>query len=138
MPTLKINIDPAVLARLLTPKSGEAIEISVVLGEADGMTPTPVSAPPTGELAGLMAAGLLKAGEELAFRQPRTRREGRATVTEDAQILVEGSATPHKSVSSAAEQFTGNVINGWTLWRTQNGAGPTLAALRRELREGNF
>ncbi|MFE1249995.1 hypothetical protein [Streptomyces sp. NPDC058735] len=58
-------------------------------------------------------------------------RLGRAVVTADGQLVVDGHSSPFPSPSKAAEAVTGNVINGWTLWRTPEGF--TLDQLRQEL-----
>jgi uncharacterized membrane protein len=86
-----------------------------------------------GQLARLLKAGLLKPEEELAFYQRRAKRTGRARVQANGGIVVEGHSEVFWSPSKAAEAVTGNVINGWTLWRTKNGEGPTLHELRKGL-----
>lgn len=90
---------------------------------------------PHGPLADLMQAGLLEAGAVLSFHQRRANRSGRAVVTPDGQLVVDGHATPYPSPSKAAEAVTGNVINGWTLWHVEDGR--TLDVLRRELESRN-
>lgn len=132
MPTLQIDLDPTVLAHLTSAGDGDTIRISITMGSRDEK-PAPVPAQPKGEIGDLMKAGLLKAGDKLAFYQKRVKRTGRATVTADGQFIVEGHPQPLSSPSKAAEAVTGNVINGWTLWHTNNGSGPTLDALRKRL-----
>lgn len=132
MPTLKIDLDPTVLASLASAGSNGVINISVSLGERPA-EPAPAAPRVTGPLADLMNSGLLRAGEELSFHQRRANRTGRAVVTEDGQLIVKGHPKPFTSPSKAAAAVTGNVINGWTLWRTSNGRGPTLDELRERL-----
>ncbi|MGW1601930.1 DUF4357 domain-containing protein [Streptomyces eurythermus] len=79
-----------------------------------------------------MQAGLLEADTVLTFRQRRAGRSGRAVVTADGQLIVDGHSSPFSSPSKAAEAVTGNVINGWTLWHTPE--GDTLDQLRQKLR----
>ncbi|MFE0472566.1 DUF4357 domain-containing protein [Streptomyces sp. NPDC058947] len=132
MTVLNIHLEPEVLAHLSRAGSTDVINISISLG-AKPVKPAPVTTKPSGPLADLMEAGLLKAGEELAFYQRRAKRTGRATVTSDGQLIVEGRTKAFSSPSKAAEAVTGNVINGWTLWRTEGGKGPTLDELRNRL-----
>ncbi|MGW0885662.1 restriction system modified-DNA reader domain-containing protein [Streptomyces sp. NPDC002671] len=89
---------------------------------------------PHGPLADLMQGGLLKAGTVLSFHH-RSNRSGRAVVTPDSQLVVDGHATPYPSPSKAAEAVTGNVINGWTVWHVEDGR--TLDVLHRELESRN-
>jgi hypothetical protein len=132
MTVLNIHLEPEVLAHLSSAGSTDVINISISLG-AKPVEPEPVKAKLSGPLADLMEAGLLKADEKLAFYQRRAKRTGRATVTADGQLIVEGQAKVFSSPSKAAAAVTGNVINGWTLWRTQNGEGSTLDELRQRL-----
>lgn len=132
MTTLNINLDPSVIAHLSSASAADVINISITLGET-AVEPVAVTPKPTGPLADLMNAGLLKANDKLAFHQRRANRTGRATVTADGQLIVDGHPKPFSSPSKAAEAVTGNVINGWTLWHTDNGAGPTLDELRNRL-----
>lgn len=134
MTTLNINLDPSVIAHLSNAGATDVISISITLGEK-AMEPVAVTSRPTGPLASLMTAGLLKANDKLAFYQRRAKRTGRATVTPDGQLIVDGHPKPFSSPSKAAEAVTGNVINGWTLWHTDNGRGPTLDELRNRLEE---
>lgn len=131
MTTITINLDPTVLAHLVS--GTDPLNISITMGDPP-VTPTPTPSLPQGPLAPLMNAGLLQAGEVLGFHQRVANRRGRATVKADGRIVVEGESLPFTSPSKAAEAVTGNVINGWTLWHTQNGKGPTLDALRDQLR----
>ncbi|MCX4902448.1 DUF4357 domain-containing protein (plasmid) [Streptomyces sp. NBC_01369] len=63
--------------------------------------------------------------------QRRANRSGRAVVTAEGQLIVDGHSSPFPSPSKAAEAITGNVINGWTLWQTPDGS--TLDQLRQRL-----
>ncbi|MEU5436455.1 DUF4357 domain-containing protein [Streptomyces sp. NPDC020719] len=134
MPTLSIHFDPAVLAHLMKAAGDDTVHVTLSLGGADrdGAAAAPVI--PHGPLADLMKAGLLKEGTVLAFRQRRAGREGRAVVTRDGQLIVDGQATPFPSPSKAAEAVTGNVVNGWTLWQLPDGR--TLDDLRRDRAHG--
>ncbi|MEU5288688.1 DUF4357 domain-containing protein [Streptomyces sp. CA-278952] len=130
MATLSIHFDPAVIARLVSASGDDAIHVTLSLGEgAVSAQAAPVI--PQGPLAGLMRAGLLEPGTVLTFRQRRANRLGRAVVTAEGQLVVDGHSSPFPSPSKAAEAVTGNVINGWTLWRTPEGS--TLDQLRQEL-----
>ncbi|MER6075897.1 DUF4357 domain-containing protein [Streptomyces sp. NPDC001817] len=132
MPTLSIHFDPAVIAHLMSASGDDTIHVTLTLGTEDASAAsTPKQLAPHGPLADLMQAGLLKAGTVLSFHQRRANRSGRAVVTADGQLVVDGHATPFPSPSKAAEAVTGNVINGWTLWHVEG--GPTLDVLRREL-----
>ncbi|MER6187743.1 DUF4357 domain-containing protein [Streptomyces sp. NPDC001652] len=137
MPTLSINFDPAVIAHLMSASGDDTVHVTLTLGTRDA-TASPAAKPvdPHGPLADLMKADLLKAGTVLTFHQRRANRSGRAVVTPDGQLVVDGHATPFPSPSKAAEAVTGNVINGWTLWHVEGG-GPMLDALRRELESRN-
>ncbi|MFD9795513.1 DUF4357 domain-containing protein [Streptomyces sp. NPDC059070] len=132
MATLSIHFDPAVLAHLLTAGTDDTIHVTLALGGGDSPAPqAPVI--PHGPLAGLMKAGVLQEGTVLSFRQRRAGRQGRAVVTADGQLIVDGHASPFSSPSKAAEAVTGNVINGWTLWQLPD--GHTLDDLRRRLED---
>lgn len=131
---LNLNIDPAVIAHLSTAGGADVINISITLGEK-AVPPKPVMTKPTGPLARLMEAGLLEVGEKLAFHQPRAKRTGRATVLSNGQLAVNGETTAFWSPSKAAAAVTGNVINGWSLWHTKDGKGPTLDELRDRLEQ---
>jgi hypothetical protein len=137
MPTLSINFDSAVIAHLMTAGNDDTVHVTLTLG-AGGPSASPSAKPvaPQGPLADLMKADLLTAGTVLTFHQRRANRSGRAVVTPEGQLVVDGHATPFPSPSKAAEAVTGNVINGWTLWHVEGG-GPTLDALRRELESRN-
>ncbi|MEU8096059.1 restriction system modified-DNA reader domain-containing protein [Streptomyces rubiginosohelvolus] len=130
MATLSIHFDPAVIARLVSASGDDTVHVTLSLGEGAASTQAaPVI--PQGPLAGLMRAGLLEPGTVLTFRQRRANRLGRAVVTAEGQLVVDGHSSPFPSPSKAAEAVTGNVINGWTLWRTPEGS--TLDQLRQEL-----
>ncbi|MER6463820.1 restriction system modified-DNA reader domain-containing protein [Streptomyces sp. NPDC001288] len=136
MPTLSIDFDPAVIAHLMNASGDATVHVTLTLGTG-GTSPSASSSPvvPRGPLADLMEAGLLTAGTVLTFYQRRLKRSGRAVVTADGQLVVDGHATPFPSPSKAAQAVTGNVINGWTLWHVENGT--TLDGLRRELESHN-
>ncbi|WPO76192.1 DUF4357 domain-containing protein [Streptomyces sp. KN37] len=131
MATLSIHFDPAVIARLTSASGDDTIHVTLSLG---GDSPIGSAAPviPHGPLAALMQAELLKPGTVLTFHQRRANRSGRAVVTAEGQLIVDGHSTPFPSPSKAAEAVTGNIINGWTLWHIE-GDGRTLDELRREL-----
>ncbi|GGN41135.1 restriction system modified-DNA reader domain-containing protein [Streptomyces fuscichromogenes] len=140
MPTLSINFDPAVIAHLTSASGDDTVHVTLTLGAANPSA-SPAGRPvvPHGPLADLMKAQLLKAGTVLRFYQRRANRSGRAVVTPDGQLVVDGHSAPFPSPSKAAEAVTGNVINGWTLWHVEDDGrpGPTLDALRRELESRN-
>ncbi|MFE9797037.1 DUF4357 domain-containing protein [Streptomyces goshikiensis] len=130
MATLSIHFNPAVIARLASASNDDTIHVTLALG--GGETPSePAAVVPHGPLAALMQAGLLEAGTELTFHQRRANRSGRAVVTADGQLIVDGHSSTFPSPSKAAEAVTGNVINGWTLWQTRDGV--TLDKLRSQL-----
>lgn len=130
MATLSIHFDPAVIARLVSVSGDDTVHVTLSLGGgAVSAQVAPVI--PQGPLAGLMRADLLEPGTVLTFRQRRANRSGRAVVTADGQLVVDGHSSPFPSPSKAAEAVTGNIINGWTLWRTPDGS--TLDQLRQKL-----
>ncbi|MFJ4869136.1 DUF4357 domain-containing protein [Streptomyces sp. NPDC088757] len=130
MATLSIHFDPAVVARLVSASGDDTVHVTLSLG--GGAAPTQVAPViPHGPLAGLMRAGLLEPDTVLTFRQRRANRSGRAVVTADGQLIVDGHPSPFPSPSKAAEAVTGNIINGWTLWQTPDGS--TLDQLRQRL-----
>ncbi|MFC5203868.1 restriction system modified-DNA reader domain-containing protein [Streptomyces kaempferi] len=132
MATLSIHFDPAVIARLTSAGGDDTIHVTLSLGAGSA---TQAAAPivPHGPLAALMQAGLLKPDTVLTFHQRRANRTGRAVVTSDGQLIVDGHSSPFPSPSKAAEAVTGNVINGWTLWHTPDGS--TLDQLRQKYTE---
>ncbi|MFD4723779.1 DUF4357 domain-containing protein [Streptomyces seoulensis] len=130
MATLSIHFDPAVIARLTSASGDDTVHVTLSLGEG-GNSPQAASVLPQGPLAGLMRAGLLEPNTVLTFHQRRANRSGRAVVTADGQLIVDGHSSPFPSPSKAAEAVTGNVINGWTLWQTPEGL--TLDRLRQKL-----
>lgn len=134
MPTLSIHFDPSVIAHLMKASGDDTVHVTLTLGTGDELS-SPRQVAPHGPLADLMQAGLLEAGAVLSFHQRRANRSGRAVVTPDGQLVVDGYATPYPSPSKAAEAVTGNVINGWTLWHVEDGR--TLDVLRRELESRN-
>jgi site-specific DNA-methyltransferase (adenine-specific) len=130
MATLSIHFDPAVIARLTSASGDDTIHVTLSLGgESPDAPPVPVI--PHGPLAALMQAGLLAPETVLTFHQRRANRSGRAVVTAEGQLIVDGHSSPFPSPSKAAEAVTGNVINGWTLWHTPDGS--TLDQLRQKL-----
>ncbi|GAA5014849.1 DUF4357 domain-containing protein [Streptomyces siamensis] len=131
MPTLSIHFEPEIIAHLAKVSANDTIHLSVSLGGSEAVAaPKPVT--PRGPLADLMKTDLLKAGEVLTFHQPRVDRRGRAVVTGDGQLIVDGHPTPFPSPSNAAAAVTGNPINGWTLWHLED--GQTLDDLRKVLK----
>ncbi|MEU5053531.1 DUF4357 domain-containing protein [Streptomyces sp. NPDC021096] len=135
MPTLSIHFDSAVLAHLAKAGSDETVHVTLTLSTGAAPATTSPSVVPHGPLAGLMQAGLLAPDTVLTFHQRRAGRSGRAVVTADGQLIVDGHARPFPSPSKAAEAVTGNIINGWTLWRLPDGT--LLDDLRRELATTN-
>ncbi|MFF3159280.1 DUF4357 domain-containing protein [Streptomyces sp. NPDC057910] len=131
MPTLSIHFDSAVLAHLIKAGGHDTVHVTLSLGGADRSGSPALPVIPHGPLADLMKAGLLAEGTVLVFHQRRAGRQGRAVVTSDGQLIVDGQATAFPSPSKAAEAITGNVINGWTLWQLPDGR--TLDDLRRNL-----
>lgn len=130
MATLSIHFDPAVLARLTSASGDDTIHVTLSLGGGEPTAPA-ASVIPHGPLADLMQAGLLKPDTVLTFHQRRANRSGRAVVTAEGQLIVDGHSSTFPSPSKAAEAVTGNVINGWTLWHTPDGS--TLDQLRKKL-----
>lgn len=136
MPTISLHFDPSVFAHLARATGDDTVHLTLSLGGGDEpVKAAPAPAAPRGPLADLMQAGLLPAGTELTFYQRRANRRGRAVVTPEGQLIVDGHASPFPSPSKAAEAITGNVINGWTLWHLRDGR--TLDELRRELRRAD-
>ncbi|MCF3105456.1 DUF4357 domain-containing protein [Streptomyces roseoverticillatus] len=135
MPTLSIHFDSAVFAHLAHAREDETVHVMLTLGTSSTTAPAAPPTVPRGPLAGLMRAGLLAPGTVLAFHQRRANRSGRAVVTADGQLIVDGHAQPFPSPSKAAEAVTGNVINGWTLWHLPDGR--FLDELRQELDNGS-
>ncbi|GAB2711717.1 DUF4357 domain-containing protein [Kitasatospora kifunensis] len=132
MPTLSIHFEPEILAHLAQAAAGDTVHVTLSLG-ADSAPAQVGAVTPRGPLAEIMKAGLLAAGTALAFRQPRANRVGRAVVTPDGQLIVDGHPLPFPSPSKAAGAVTGNLINGWTLWHDPDGR--TLDDLREELKK---
>ncbi|MGV9901663.1 DUF4357 domain-containing protein [Streptomyces sp. NPDC003388] len=136
MPTISLHFDPSVFAHLARATGDDTVHLTLSLGGGDELLKAaPAPAAPRGPLADLMQADLLRAGTELNFYQRRANRRGRAVVTPEGQLIVDGHASPFPSPSKAAEAITGNVINGWTLWHLRDGR--TLDDLRRELRRAD-
>lgn len=130
MATLSIHFDPAVIASLTSASGDDTVHVTLSLGGGEPFAGA-AAVIPHGPLAGLMQAGLIESGTELTFHQRRANRSGRAVVTAEGQMIVDGHSSAFPSPSKAAEAITGNVINGWTLWQTRDGA--TLDQLRRRL-----
>ncbi|MGW8780224.1 restriction system modified-DNA reader domain-containing protein [Streptomyces sp. NPDC055796] len=130
MATLSIHFNPAVIASLASASNDDTIHVTLTLGGGEPSSEA-AAVVPHGPLAALMQAGLLEAGAELTFHQRRANRSGRAVVTADGQLIVDGHSSRFPSPSKAAEAVTGNVINGWTLWQTSEGV--TLDKLRSRL-----
>ncbi|MFI7251110.1 DUF4357 domain-containing protein [Micromonospora chalcea] len=131
---LTINLDAVALMAALD--SGvEELELTLAIGSpaADAGATSGVIPVARGPLAPLLNAGLLKAGERLHFSQPRARRAAVAMVQSDGSLKMEGRSAPYWSPSKAAVVVTGSSVNGWTLWRTDDGR--TLDDLRNLLDE---
>ncbi|MFF0674205.1 DUF4357 domain-containing protein [Streptomyces tendae] len=136
MPTISLHFDPSVFAHLARVSGDDTVHLTLSLGGGDeSMEAAPAPVVPRGPLADLMQADLLHASTELTFYQRRANRRGRAVVTPEGKLIVDGHASPFPSPSKAAEAITGNVINGWTLWHLPDGR--TLDDLRRELRRAD-
>jgi hypothetical protein len=136
MPTISLHFDPSVFAHLARASGDDTVHLTLTLGGGDeSMEAAPVPVVPRGPLADLMQADLLHAGTELTFYQRRANRRGRAVVTPEGKLIVDGHASPFPSPSKAAEAITGNVINGWTLWHLPDDR--TLDDLRREFRRAD-
>ncbi|MER6279677.1 DUF4357 domain-containing protein [Streptomyces sp900105245] len=135
MPTISLKFDSAVITPLASASGNDTVHLTLTLGGGDqeSRPPAPSAVVPRGPLADLMQADLLHPGNELTFYQRRANRRGRAVVTAEGQLIVDGHASPFPSPSKAAEAVTGNVINGWTLWHLPDGR--TLADLRRTLQQ---
>ncbi|MGW7468634.1 restriction system modified-DNA reader domain-containing protein [Streptomyces xantholiticus] len=131
MPTLSILFESDIFAHLAKAGSDDTIHVTLALGGGAGAA-APVPVVPRGPLAGIMKAGLLEPGTVLTFHQPRVNRKGRAVVTADGQLIVNGHSSPFPSPSKAAGAVTGNFINGWTLWHLPDGR--TLDEVRDELK----
>lgn len=131
MPTVSIHFDAALLAHLTAASGDDTVHVTLSLGGGEERPAAVSAVVPKGPLAALMNTGLLEPGTVLTFRQPRTGRAGRAVVTADGQLIVDGHPSPFPSPSKAAEAVTSNVINGWTLWHLPDGR--TLDNLRTEL-----
>jgi len=71
----------------------------------------------------LIESGRLPVGAKLTFE----RRDGTATATVVADGIKIGKKV-YGSPSSAASALTGGPINGWAVWKTEN--GERLAKLR--------
>ncbi|MBF8172783.1 DUF4357 domain-containing protein [Streptomyces olivaceus] len=131
MPTLSMHFEPDIFAHLVKAGADDTVHVTLTLG-GGGSVAAPVPVIPRGPLAGLMKAGLLESGTVLMFHQPRVNRKGRAVVTADGQLIVDGHPSPFPSPSKAAGAVTGNFINGWTLWHLPD--GQTLDELRGKLK----
>ncbi|WP_435586351.1 hypothetical protein [Micromonospora aurantiaca (nom. illeg.)] len=83
----------------------------------------------SGELAPLVAAGLLRSGEELVWR--RRQSVHHATVTDDGCISLEDGRR-FDTPSGAARALSGYEVNGWRNWgRARDGV--RLSSLRDQL-----
>ena len=80
----------------------------------------------------LLAAGELRAGELVEWRQPRAGRVHVARVLDDGRLLVRGR--PFTSVSAAARYACGKSVNGWEVWRCVRD-GRLLGMKRDRLRD---
>lgn len=115
---LVLTIDPHVLSSLAAAGTDETVELTVNMRADAPLTrkKLKVRVRPTGPLAALMRAGLLKPGDRLYFEQPRADRTAFATVRADGSLTVDGMPHRYRSPSQAASAVTGSTINGWTLW----------------------
>ncbi|WP_430647585.1 hypothetical protein [Agromyces sp. GXS1127] len=87
-----------------------------------------------GTVADLVAEGLLHAGTELHCT--RAGRQGVGTVASDGQIIVDGVGykAPSRAAGASLGADTSTGYGGWEMWHVGSPGGPTLAALRAELR----
>jgi hypothetical protein len=82
----------------------------------------------------LIRGGLVSAGDELVYHQPKKGAVYHAEVTSDGWVQVEGGQQFRK-LSPSLRSCVGTQINGW-LW-VHAGSGKTLRALRFELSEAS-
>jgi site-specific DNA-methyltransferase (adenine-specific) len=114
---LVFNIEPHVISNLAAAGPEETVELTVSIKADKPQTKKlKVKVRPTGPLAPLLRAGLLKSGDRLYFQQPRAERSAFASVRADGSLIVDGLPHKYRSPSQAASAVTGSVINGWTLW----------------------
>jgi site-specific DNA-methyltransferase (adenine-specific) len=132
---LVFNIDPSVLSELAAAAPDETVELAVNIDTGKPRAKR-LKVRPTGPLAALMRAGLLKPGDRLYFQQPRADRTAFATVRADGSLTVDGMPQRYRSPSQAASAITGSVINGWTLWHRVDD-DRRLDSLRDELDQVN-
>ena len=95
MPTISLHFDSSVFAHIARATGDDTIHLTLSLGGGDAIpkvAPAPVV--PRGPLADLTQAGLLPADTELTFYQRRANRRGRAVVTTEGQLIVDGHASP--------------------------------------------
>jgi RAMA domain-containing protein/uncharacterized protein DUF6416 len=83
-----------------------------------------------GDLAALLEAGLIAAGDQLTHVRPRTGDSFSATVTRAGAVVTELGT--YDSPSPALSELVGNSRNGWTDW-THVPSGSALDALRQKL-----
>lgn len=83
-----------------------------------------------GTVAGLVAAGLLRAGAERRLSQGG--RLASATVSSSGELIVDGVAYASPSKAAATAVGLGS-SNAWTTWHVDELGGPTLAHLRAKL-----
>lgn len=83
-----------------------------------------------GDLAALLAAGLIAPGDQLTHIRSRTGDSFSATVTRAGAVVTELGT--YDSPSPALSELVGNSRNGWTDW-THEPSGSTLDALRQKL-----
>ena len=81
----------------------------------------------SGELADLLRAGLIQAGDQVQYAERRRGNVHRGRVTADGRIATDGHAPT--SPSSALGRLVGYSINGWKFW-VHVPSGKTLSALR--------
>ena len=80
----------------------------------------------------LIGAGHLKPGDVLVWDRGRSHPKGQAVVKQNG-MLETPDGKLHSSPTSAAKHFNGGMsINGWRVWKINNG-GKSLQGLRSEL-----
>lgn len=119
-----IEIDEPTLAALRTGAIGR---VTAVLDRQ----PEP-SGPPTGPLAPLMDAGMLKAGAVLHWNRPRRRERYEVRVLANGQLEAPDGQR-FNSPSGAADGLAGGSNDGWEVWRTDD--GDALDDLRKRWRK---
>ena len=87
-----------------------------------------------GKLAGLLQAGLVKAGTKLVGLDRRWPGEGIVTV----DGCIDAAGETYRSPSGAAKAISGRQSeSGWDFWAVESSDGPTLYELRERLESGS-